>query len=303
MLNEIERLEIGCNVGSKFCGIMAYADDVMLLAPTLYALKKMISVCESYANNFNIKFNGRKSQLIVFGQDVRPKIYVNNEVVKTVDEVVYLGHRINRDRTDPLVQEVVNDFNMKFNAFHGDFRSVSSEVKNQLFKQYCYSLYGYQNCAFYSKQIEKLYVSIRKAQRRIWQLPNRCHNNLLAGITGMLPPDLFLYKRFTKFVINGLKHKNVTVNFIFNNCILSKSRMGRNCRYLLQRFNLRIQDLKNKELSYCYSKILKHAEIPEEIGMICSQVKELVYMRDNVIEDFILDKYEIQSLINHITTS
>ena len=44
---ELKQLGLGCHVGPTFAGAFGYADDVALIAPSIYALKKMISVCES----------------------------------------------------------------------------------------------------------------------------------------------------------------------------------------------------------------------------------------------------------------
>ena len=38
-----------------------YADDLTLLAPTLSGLQVLIKICERYADEFDIKFNGTKS--------------------------------------------------------------------------------------------------------------------------------------------------------------------------------------------------------------------------------------------------
>ena len=45
---------------------MQSADDIVLLAPTLSAMRKMPSVCDSYAANFNITFNAYKSKWVFF---------------------------------------------------------------------------------------------------------------------------------------------------------------------------------------------------------------------------------------------
>ena len=51
LFKELKQLGLGCHVGPTFAGAFGYADDVALIAPSLYALKKMISLCESYAEH------------------------------------------------------------------------------------------------------------------------------------------------------------------------------------------------------------------------------------------------------------
>ena len=40
LFKELKQLGLGCHVGSTFAGAFGYADDVALIAPSLYALKK-----------------------------------------------------------------------------------------------------------------------------------------------------------------------------------------------------------------------------------------------------------------------
>ena len=41
----LQDLGLGCHVGQIFAGSFGYADDVALVAPTLYAMAKIIKVC------------------------------------------------------------------------------------------------------------------------------------------------------------------------------------------------------------------------------------------------------------------
>ncbi len=45
---------MGCHMGIRFIGALAFADDLNLLTPTLSGLKIRIDVCEKYAKEFNI---------------------------------------------------------------------------------------------------------------------------------------------------------------------------------------------------------------------------------------------------------
>ena len=96
----IERLEkagVGCHVGRKFCGILSYAEDIMLLAPTQGATKKMLRVCGGYASQVKVEYNGNKSIAIVldkFKSDSVPSFAINGEEIECVSEILYLGYTI-----------------------------------------------------------------------------------------------------------------------------------------------------------------------------------------------------------------
>ena len=57
---------VGCYWGSLFVGALAYADDIVLLAPCASALRHMLSTCSSYASGHGLIFNVNKTQLICF---------------------------------------------------------------------------------------------------------------------------------------------------------------------------------------------------------------------------------------------
>jgi len=42
-------------------GYLAYADDVVLLAPTPSAMRILLKICEEYGKEFSVVFNAAKS--------------------------------------------------------------------------------------------------------------------------------------------------------------------------------------------------------------------------------------------------
>ena len=61
LLQRLYESGVGCYIGNVFVGALAYADDVVLLAPTHCAMRRMLRVCEDFAKNFCVKFNHTKS--------------------------------------------------------------------------------------------------------------------------------------------------------------------------------------------------------------------------------------------------
>ncbi len=64
LLIRLEETDVGCHMGIRFIGALAFADDLNLLTPTLSGLKILIDVCEKCAKEFNINYNGSKSRLL-----------------------------------------------------------------------------------------------------------------------------------------------------------------------------------------------------------------------------------------------
>ena len=57
LIKELRELGVGCHVGGLYMGVVVYADDVLLMAPTRGAMQSMLTKCEEYATRHNIFFS------------------------------------------------------------------------------------------------------------------------------------------------------------------------------------------------------------------------------------------------------
>ena len=54
LFKQLKHNGIGCHVGPVYAGAFGCADDVALVAPSLYSLKCMIATCEEFAKKHQI---------------------------------------------------------------------------------------------------------------------------------------------------------------------------------------------------------------------------------------------------------
>ncbi len=66
MLERLKESGIGCYLSNSYVGGLAFADDVKMLCPTHSGMQLMYNICENYAEEYNIKFNGSKTCLLLF---------------------------------------------------------------------------------------------------------------------------------------------------------------------------------------------------------------------------------------------
>ena len=64
-----------------------YADDLVILSPSLTGLSKLLQICGSYGMNHDIKYNSKKSAVLVckrkFMKNVDvPSFKINGETIK-----------------------------------------------------------------------------------------------------------------------------------------------------------------------------------------------------------------------------
>lgn len=201
LLLSLAKSGVGCYLGMVFVGAFAYADDVILLAPTLQALKHLLKVASSYSAEFMITFNGVKSKLIIFGNVGRDDIEVVFEgtVLRPSPHESHLGMIFGPDVMRKRIQGATHDLYKRTNLLLSQFKFASYQVKYQLFKSYCMSLYGYQGWDLSSECMEEIYVAWRKCIRRLLSLPYRTHSNLIPFIVEDLSIQFQVEKRFVKY--------------------------------------------------------------------------------------------------------
>ena len=61
LIRRLRASGFGCYLSVEYYGCLMYADDIMLLAHTVSAMRRMLKICDQYAIDFDVKFNSRKS--------------------------------------------------------------------------------------------------------------------------------------------------------------------------------------------------------------------------------------------------
>ncbi len=90
----------------------------------------LITICELYAAEFDIKFNGAKSKYMVFkGRNCDvfniDIYYVNCNVVAKVTSADHLGHRISSVNNTSMIQATEAQFWNSFNLFLANLVTVT----------------------------------------------------------------------------------------------------------------------------------------------------------------------------------
>ena len=296
LLHKLREAGIGCYIGEKFVGALSFADDLTLVCPTLSGLKKMVKICEDYAAEYYVKFNGAKSKLLVFsGLGCKPthcNITVCNETIAATDNAIHLGHHLSTKCRDSVVNSAKGDFWRSFNLFMANFGHLSSFIKNKLFVQYCCYFYGAPLWYLSGNGVSDICTSWRKALRCLWGLHPQTHCDIVIGLSGHVPLLLNLQNRFCKFLSKCLGSKNVIVNYVTKVAIHNPvSSTGKNYLSLYCR----------KKASHAVNYMIWQDQF-DTIRADISALKELISIRDGMAECLLSDG-EVLDLIESICCS
>ena len=120
-----------------FVGMMGYADDVIILAPSVLNMNMMLSVTSKFCDEFDVKLNPEKTQLLTFdNHNAHSKIRFNGRVLQNVDCESHLGNYIGVNANDTMVENSIRKLIGDFNYLISIFKDSGYEIKYKLFKTF-----------------------------------------------------------------------------------------------------------------------------------------------------------------------
>ena len=121
LIKRLRELGTGCTVGNEFCGVFVYCDDIFLLSASWSGLQSLMTTCQNFANDNNLKFSTNnipaksKSKCIIFSKNAAHRLNVSpimldGNPLPWVTNVKHLGHVFDCDNsmysTAPPVSQI-----------------------------------------------------------------------------------------------------------------------------------------------------------------------------------------------------
>ncbi|XP_022838068.1 uncharacterized protein LOC111365105 [Spodoptera litura] len=154
---------------------------MVLLSPSINALRKLLCICESYARAHGLKYNAKKSELMVFQTGTKvyssvPPVILCGTPLKRVTHFKYLGHWVTDDLCDNMdIDRERRALSVRCNMLARRFARCTPPVKVTLFKAYCQSFY---TCSLWANYTQRAYSALRvqynSAFRVLLGLPRFC---------------------------------------------------------------------------------------------------------------------------------
>lgn len=95
LISQLRNSNVGCYISCVFIGCIMYADDLILLSPSVAGMQHMLDVCTAYGHSHDIKFYAKKCMYMFVGNRCLPAkdvvLYIDNAAISYVSEFKYLG--------------------------------------------------------------------------------------------------------------------------------------------------------------------------------------------------------------------
>ena len=194
LIRNVNKLDVGCRVGTQRANILAYADDLVLLAPDYRSLDSLYCFLKSGLDGLNMILNVSKSKCMMFsktGVKDQGNIILGDDVFEIVDTFKFLGHYITSKLTDTKdIQIKLNSFYGKCHSLHRNFCNLNSSVLLFLFKAYCIPDYGIalwnHDNTFRSQNFKSFQIAYNKAVKRILNVPSYSSSHIAAELCDLL---------------------------------------------------------------------------------------------------------------------
>lgn len=181
LIEQLSSTRVGCHIDGMCFNNISYADDMVLLSPSISGLRQLIKICDSYAEVHGLKYNSIKSQLMVFKAYKRqprhvPPVYLNGVALSVVQSFKYLGHIVTSELDDNSdIERERRALAVRSNMIARRFARCTADVKITLFKAFCQSFYSSGLWVSYTRRAyNTLRVQYNNAFRMLLRLPWRC---------------------------------------------------------------------------------------------------------------------------------
>ena len=180
----------GTSIHGTFSGIVAYADDIILLSPTLSGLQQLLDKCMDYFNTTGISLNTGKTEFVASHTPSLTNTYIslNHHLITPQDRIKHLGFlwnftKRNGDATlnDINVQERINKFwGVVHSLIKGGVRFCHPSSIVDLYRTLAVPTltYGLELTHLCQTDMDKLDREGRKALKFLFNLSKHSKNHL-----------------------------------------------------------------------------------------------------------------------------
>ena len=177
LVDILSALGIGCHLRDIFLSILLYADDMVLLAPSLNGLQKLLSATEQYCKTWDIMLNVKKTKNLYFGKKHNPaNLRLDGKDIEWVTTWSYLGVHIKSHTSfNCCINEKIKSFYRCANGILRIEGRSNETVMLQLLETHCLPILTYA--------IDVIHVTDRDERRKM----RVAYNSIFRKIFGYRP--------------------------------------------------------------------------------------------------------------------
>ena len=211
---KLNKCKIGCNIGDNLINHLMYADDLILISPSVKGLQRLLNECTLYGENNDIKFNPLKSKAMIirskaFKNVELPNFYLNHQILTEVTDIRYLGHIISNDCSDDL--DIMRHCRYLYavgNSLIRKFHMCSTQVKIKLFQTYCCNIYtGHLWINYKLSTINKAQVAYNTIFRKLLNVPRFSNGQSYSASELFVQNNVITFKALLRKTVHSFQSR------------------------------------------------------------------------------------------------
>ena len=308
LLKELRRKRDGCWMNKDFVGVIVYADDIVLLSPSIDGLQNMIDTCSRYAESHNLSFSTHvepkrsKTKCMAF-QRVKTKmncLMLGGKELPWVNSVTYLGTTITDDPDCRMDQDILEKraiYISRNNELMQEFYFANSKTKIWTNDVHNTCFHGSPLWDMSSRNFTMLEKTWNVSQRIMLSIPRASHRYLIEPLSKRPHIIKSLRQRFINFIT---KIKNSDKKVLRNVLEMIKG----DCRSTTG-LNIRLLKLLAGDINIEKIKVYKepYKEIPYGSIWRLGMIEEILAIRSG---EKMLDNYtqkDLDDILEVVCTS
>ena len=217
---------VGCCVKQTNFSIMVYADDILLLSPSVCVLQDLLTICENQLIDIDMHINSSKSFCLRIGPDFKLNpshlITHNGAAISWSPRIRYLGiYIVSKSVFHCSLDHSKRSFYMSFNSIYGKIGNVASEeLLIHLVKTKCLPkmLYGLECLTLNKAQLASLDFVVNSAMIKIFKTKSSDVILECKKTFGLQKIENYILQRRATF-LNKMKARALVSNNIVNNIL------------------------------------------------------------------------------------
>jgi hypothetical protein len=216
LVSRVKSANAGCYLSFSCCCIFLYADDILLLSPSIAGLQLLVDACELECDSLDMRINVNKSCCVRFGNRFNEPcseiVSKHGGDIHWADSCKYLGVNFVGGRFFRCsLDDSKSRFFRAFNAVYGKVGHFASDpVLLGLIRAKCIPilLYGIESCPLLMRQISSLEFSLTRVLMRIFRTNSSLTVKQCQVNFGILPIACQLKIRTARFLQKFIASQN-----------------------------------------------------------------------------------------------
>ena len=296
LLRRLRETDVGCHVGHMSYAAFGYADDLLLLSPSIHGLEILVKTSESFPSEYGVTFNAKKTECICFSKNACPlqrQVNVNGQHVKWKDKVKYLGIILTNDMCDDAdIRAKRGEFIGSVNRLNAQFCVVPDQIRIRLLQTYCTAWYGCQTWLLNTTSVKGMNIEWKKAVRRTLNLPRTTRSKLVPLLAGNHSFQEQHERRWGALYVRLMHSENILVQYMARRSMYNVlGTLGTNRVVLRYKFGMPTNN--------CVFNCL-YMTCEEDIHR-ANMIRELLQARDGQL-DISMSPCEVRTLLEYVCT-